>query len=148
MIQKRKDTTYKDLRDVNYLLFEMRIVRNRWAHLKVFDDSDTFRALDGVEKILSCGYKAINEECEELTIMSRFKQQFILKMAENVKKRLNIQTTNQDPPHVANQGGFPHYMNINQPTNNVMNLPTDPSMGSSSSLHHPQGHPNSMFFLP
>ena len=39
--------------DEKNLVFELRNVRNRWAHQEKFNSSDAFRALDSMERLLS-----------------------------------------------------------------------------------------------
>lgn len=97
MLHKRKESTYSELKEVNNILFEIRTIRNRWAHLKKFDDTDTFRALDCVDKIIKCAYTGIGGHSADGDAINLFKKYYILKMADNIKKEMGIGGMGQQP---------------------------------------------------
>ncbi|XP_049848913.1 uncharacterized protein LOC126316924 [Schistocerca gregaria] len=70
-------------------LYEIKDIRNRWAHQEAIGDSDTFRLLDSVERVLGViqySGRGSGEDVQDLQRVSSMKRNHILRMASRVSE--------------------------------------------------------------
>jgi len=111
------------------IIFELRSVRNEWAHQIPFSNEDTYRALDNMERLL----KAINANSCSLKVRE-LREQLILEMAQLIQLERHRESISYNSILSADEGGprniDPSPLLLTPPT-------TTTSSSSSSSVYFP-----------